>query len=114
MKPALRFLPALLTNLSCSTIAGTATQEGLSRVVLEKACVLEGKSYFSAGIHARNRLALPAGNPGRVIANKLEPHVQSTAVQKALWIGRRSSRVHQWCGFSSAGWNPARGVVSRC
>ena len=49
MKPAPRFLLALLTILSCTTItiAGAAVQEALVGVVLEKACVLEGETGFS-------------------------------------------------------------------
>lgn len=47
MKPALRFLLALLTILSCTTIAGAAVQEALVGVVLEKVCVLEGETGFS-------------------------------------------------------------------
>lgn len=52
MKSAIRLLLTLLTILSCATIAGAAVQEAHVGVDFEKACVLEGKTHFSASLVA--------------------------------------------------------------
>lgn len=62
MISALRLLLTLFTILCCTTIGSAAAQETHAGVVFEKACVLEGKSYFSADFDAPGRGAIVRAN----------------------------------------------------
>lgn len=96
----LRFLLALFTILSCTTIASWAVQGTHGGVVFEKTCVFEGETHFWADFNAAKGIARGGESATAAAGRQAHRELAERVAQKPGWetppkLLGKDGRYHQ-------------------